>query len=154
MTNEFSLSRRQLLSTSVALSVASFFGTSANVFATIEDVERVINEFAGSSAITEDKITLSIPDIAENGYIVPVSIVVDSPMSEDDYVQSVLILAEGNPLPEVATMHFTSLSGKAEGSTRMRLAQTQNVVAIAKMSDGSLYKDTRNVKVTISGCGG
>lgn len=154
MINELSHSRRKLLSSGAALAAASFFGTSTNAFATIEDVEKAISEFAGGATIAEGKIVLSIPEIAENGNSVPVSVVVDSPMSEDDFVESVMILAEGNPLPEVATMHFTSMSGKASGSTLMRLAQTQDVVAVAKMSDGSLYKDARNVKVTISGCGG
>lgn len=154
MINELSHSRRKLLSSGAALAVASFFGTSKSAFATMGDVEKAISEFAGGATLAKGKIALSIPEIAENGYSVPVSVVVDSPMTEDDYVESVMILAEGNPLPEVVTMHFTSMSGKASGSTLIRLAQTQDVVAVAKMSDGTLYKDARNVKVTIGGCGG
>ena len=67
---------------------------------------------------------------------------------------SVMILADGNPRPEVATFHFTALSGAAAATTRMRLAKTQNVIALAKMADGSVYMDKKEVKVTIGGCGG
>ena len=84
----------------------------------------------------------------------PISVSVDSPMTDDSYVESVMILAEGNPNPDVATFHFTPASGVARASTRMRLAKTQNVIAVAKMNDGSVFTDTRNVKVTIGGCGG
>jgi sulfur-oxidizing protein SoxY len=65
-----------------------------------------------------------------------------------------MILADGNPRPEVATFHFTALSGTAAATTRMRLAKTQNVIALAKMADGSVYMDKKEVKVTIGGCGG
>jgi sulfur-oxidizing protein SoxY len=69
-------------------------------------------------------------------------------------VTDVLIVADGNPRGGVATFHFTPASGVAEASTRIRLAETQNVTAIAKMNDGTLFMDTRAVKVTIGGCGG
>ena len=75
-------------------------------------------------------------------------------MTEDSYVESVAIFADGNPNPEVVTFNFTPASGEAFASTRMRLAKTQNVVAVAKMSDGTVFSDTSNVKVTIGGCGG
>lgn len=154
MTIEFSSNRRKVLSGGAALAVAGFFGMSRSAFATMEDVDKAIQEFGGGAESAEGKITLTAPEIAENGNSVPISFTVDSPMTEDDYVESVMILAQGNPSPEVATMHFTALSGNAAGSTRMRLAQSQDVVVVAKMSDGSLFKDARNVKVTIGGCGG
>lgn len=75
-------------------------------------------------------------------------------MTDDSYVESVTIFAEGNPNPEVATFHFTPMSGAAAATTRIRLAKTQNVIAVAKMSDGSTYSDRKEVKVTIGGCGG
>lgn len=154
MTIQYSHSRRKLLGTGAALAVAAFFGTTGRAFATLEDVDKAISEFGGGSEAQEGKITLTAPEIAENGNSVPISVLVDSPMSEDDYVESVMILAEGNPSPDVATFNFTPASGKAMGATRMRLAKTQNVIAVAKMSDGTVYKDMRNVKVTIGGCGG
>ena len=82
------------------------------------------------------------------------SVSVDSPMTADDHVTDVLILADGNPRSGVATFRFTELSGEAEASTRIRLAKTQNVIAVAKMSDGTFFMDKQPVKVTIGGCGG
>ena len=154
MTTQYSHDRRKLLGTSAAIAVAAFFGSTGRAFATIEDVEKAISEFGGGATAEEGVITLTAPEIAENGNSVPISVAVESAMTDDDYVESVLILAVDNPTAKVATFHFTPASGKAVGSTRMRLAQTQDVVAVAKMSDGTLYKDTRNVKVTIGGCGG
>ncbi len=102
----------------------------------------------------DGRITLELPQIAENGNTVPLSIEVDSPMTAQDYCKAVHIFAEGNPRPDVASIHFTPACGRAVASTRMRLAKTQNVVAIAEMSDGSVYMTKAEVKVTIGGCGG
>lgn len=146
-------SRRKVLSTSAGLAVAAFFG-SGHVFASMEDVEKAIADFTGGAEPGEGPLTLTTPEIAENGNSVPVAVSVESAMTEDDYVQSVMILAEGNPNPDVATFHFTAASGEAGASTRMRLAKTQNVIAVAKMSNGDIYKASNNVKVTIGGCGG
>jgi sulfur-oxidizing protein SoxY len=75
-------------------------------------------------------------------------------MTDADYVKAVHVLAEGNPLPNVLSYKFTPACGKAAASARMRLAQTQNVVCIAEMSNGTVYKATATIKVTIGGCGG
>ena len=123
-------------------------------FAAVEDTEKSIMEFTGGVAPAEGKITLTAPEIAENGNTVPVSVSVESAMSGDDMVESVVIFAEGNPNPQVATFYFTEMSGSAEATTRMRLAKTQNVIAVAKMKDGSVFMDKKQVKVTIGGCGG
>ncbi len=102
----------------------------------------------------EGKIKLTAPEIAENGMAVPLTVSVDSEMSEKSYVKALYIAADGNPNPPVAIYEFTPLSGKAEVSLRVKLAQTQNFVAVAEMSDGSLFRASREVKVTIGGCGG
>ena len=122
--------------------------------ATPQDVQAILTERYGDRTLTEGRIDMDLPEIAENGNTVPVAVAVDSPMTAEDYVKSVTIFAEGNPLPEVAMFHFTPRSGIAQAATRMRLAGTQNVVAVAEMSDGSLYMAKREVKVTIGGCGG
>ena len=111
-------------------------------------------EFTGGKTPQTGRITLNAPEIAENGNTVPISVAVDSEMSEGSYVESVTLLADGNPNPGVATFHFSPMSGEATATTRMRLAKTQNVVAIAKMNDGSVFMDKKLVKVTIGGCGG
>ncbi len=116
--------------------------------------EEIIKEFTGGKAPASGKVSLKAPEIAENGNTVPVSVSVESAMSGDDQVVAVLLLATGNPGPNVATFKFSEMSGKASASIRMRLAKTQDVLAIAKMKDGSLFQDTKQVKVTIGGCGG
>ncbi|SME89143.1 thiosulfate-binding protein SoxY [Tistlia consotensis] len=99
-------------------------------------------------------IALDVPQIAENGNTVPLGIAVESPMAADNYVKTVHLFADGNPSPGVIAFHFTPKSGKAEAATRMRLAKTQNVVALAEMSDGKVLMTKAEVKVTIGGCGG
>lgn len=99
-------------------------------------------------------ITLDVPSIAENGLVVPVTIDVASPMSEADHITNVYLFADGNPNPLVAKFGFSAASGKASTSTRIRLAQTQNVVVLAETSTGALRSVSAEVKVTIGGCGG
>lgn len=113
-----------------------------------------IAKFTGGKTPTMGRVKLKAPEIAENGNTVPISFAVDSPMTDSDSVVSVLVLADGNPRPGVATFHFSTMSGKASASTRIRLAKTQNVIAVAKMSDGSFFMDKKVIKVTIGGCGG
>ena len=103
---------------------------------------------------SEGRIELDLPQIAENGNTVPISIAIDSPMTEDDYVKTVHVFADGNPRPDVASFHFTPACGTASCSTRIRLAKTQNIVAVAEMSNGDVYMAKSEVKVTIGGCGG
>jgi len=147
------INRRKLLCGTLGLSASVVFGAS-RAFAEAADVEAAIKAIAAGAEVGTGKIKLKAPEIAENGNSVPISVSVDSPMTADAYVESVTIFADGNPRPEVATFNFTPASGEAFASTRMRLAKTQNVVAVAKMSDGTIFSDSRNVKVTIGGCGG
>ena len=147
------INRRKLLCGTLGLSASVVFGAS-RAFADAADVEAAIKAIAAGTTVGEGTVKLKAPEIAENGNSVPISVSVDSPMTEDAYVESVSIFADGNPLPQVITFNFTPASGEAFASTRMRLAKTQNVIAVAKMSDGSVFSDTRNVKVTIGGCGG
>jgi sulfur-oxidizing protein SoxY len=142
-----------LLSAGAVLAGTGAIGI-APAYADVHAADERIAKFAGGKALAKGKITLTAPEIAENGNTVPVAIRVDSTMQGNDMVDSVMILAEGNPNPDVATFHFTAMSGAAEATTRMRLAKTQNVIAIAKMADGSVYMDKKEVKVTIGGCGG
>jgi len=105
-------------------------------------------------AAKEGKVTLKAPEIAENGNAVPLTVSVESEMSDKSYVKTLYVAADGNPNPGVAIYEFTPLSGKAEVQLRIRLAQTQKLVAVAEMNDGTLYTASREVKVTIGGCGG
>jgi sulfur-oxidizing protein SoxY len=123
-------------------------------FATPEETEARIKELTKGNKIKDGKIKFKMPHVAENGNTVPVTIAVDSPMTESDHVTSIHLLAEKNPGTDIAIFHFTPMSGEAKVSTRVRLAKTQNVVAVAQMSDGSIYVGKHMVKVTIGGCGG
>ncbi len=117
-------------------------------------VAQAIKNKIGDKPTKSGRITMELPQIAENGNTVPMGFEVESPMTESDYVKAVHIFAEKNPNPIVGTFRFTPQSGRAKVSTRMRLLKTQNIVAIAEMSDGSLYMTKTPVKVTIGGCGG
>ncbi len=143
--------RRKLLVRT--LGTVGLLGTS-KVFATAEDVEAAIKAIAGDAEITQGALTLTAPEIAENGNSVPIAVLVDGELTPESYVESVAVFADGNPNPEVITFNFTPDSGEAFAATRLRLAKTQNVVAVAKMNDGTVLTDTKNVKVTIGGCGG
>ena len=94
------------------------------------------------------------PAIAENGNTVPVSIEVEGPFSADNYVTAIHVFAEHNPAPEVISFQFTPASGRAKVATRIRLARTQRVVALAQWADGRVLQAINEVKVTIGGCGG
>lgn len=110
--------------------------------------DELIAEFTGGADAAEgDGVTLTAPEIAENGNTVPIS--VEAPGATE-----ILVLAPGNPTPPVATFKFGELAGAHMASTRIRLAQTQDVVAVAKMGDGTFVRTSSNVKVTIGGCGG
>lgn len=122
--------------------------------ATPEKATAYLNKMTGGAAGKEGRVTVKLPEIAENGRTVPVTIAIDSPMTDSDYVKSVHVVAEGNPTPEVVSFNMSPAMGKAEVSTRMRLGKTQNVRAAAVMSDGSVFTGTTQVKVTIGGCGG
>ena len=118
------------------------------------DADDVIKEFTGGKKPVEGKIKLDLPEIAENGNTVPMTVIIDSPMTEQSHVTDVVVIAPENPRAKVVTFHFSPASGVAEANTRIRLAATQDVMAIAKMNDGSLFVATKQVKVTVGGCGG
>jgi sulfur-oxidizing protein SoxY len=141
------------------LALASIMGFAALLapkmsFADEQAVAAEIKKLYGDKKFESGKIKLDVPEIAENGLVVPVNVDIESPMTDADYVKSVHVYADGNPLPEVVSYKFTPACGKASASTRMRLAQTQNIICIAELSNGNLHMAKANVKVTIGGCGG
>ncbi|MEQ1698267.1 MAG: thiosulfate oxidation carrier protein SoxY [Hyphomicrobiaceae bacterium] len=123
-------------------------------FATPAQVEEEVKKATGGKPLAEGKIKLDLPSIAENGLVVPLGFEVESPMTDKDYVKTLTFYAEGNPNPILAAFHFTPLLPKASGQIRIRLAGTQNIIAVAEMSDGKLFTAKKEVKVTIGGCGG
>ena len=116
--------------------------------------ELAVRKILGEAKPIEGKITVELPEIAENGNTVPFSISVDSPMTDKDHVKAIHIVATSNPQPGVATFRLSPQSGKAMVASRMRLQRTQDVITIAELSDGRFLMAKRPVKVTIGGCGG
>ena len=148
------LSRRAALALGAGSAALIIVGWGESASATPKDAADDIAKFTGGKPVVNGKISIELPEIAENGNTVPLSVAVDHPMTADNYVSDVLVVAEGNPRPSVATFHFTPLSGKAEASTRIRLATTQNIIVVAKTSKGEFFTAQKLVKVTIGGCGG
>ena len=148
------LDRREFLVVSGAAVAALTALTSDALARDVKDPAKLLQEITGGAAPAEGKVTLKMPEIAENGATVPMEVSVDSPMTDKDYCESVTIIATKNPNVYVCTFKFTPDSGKAWVSTRIRLAQTQEVWAVAKMSDGKFHIGKTTVKVTIGGCGG
>lgn len=147
------MSRRQALALGAGTAVYALAGGGA-AEAAPNDAAADIAKFTGGKTAEKGKISIDLPEIAENGNTVPLSITVESPMTADSYVSDVLVVADGNPRPGLATFHFTPMSGRAEAATRIRLATTQNIIVVAKTSDGKVFTDQKQVKVTIGGCGG
>jgi sulfur-oxidizing protein SoxY len=117
-------------------------------------IEEVLRRIMGTAKPADGRVAMDIADVAENGNTVPYTLFVESPMTTDSYVKALHMLTSGNPQPQVATFQLTPLSGRAQVSSRMRLARTQEVVAVAELSDGRFFVSRRAVKVTIGGCGG
>ena len=148
-----SLNRRQVMTMGAGALAAVTF-VSIGPAEAANDFQDLIDKFTGGKKPAEGKVRLDLPEIAENGNTVPMTVTVDSPMTEQSYVSEVLIVADGNPRGGVATFHFSPASGVVEANTRIRLAATQNITAVAKMNDGSFFTVSKQVKVTIGGCGG
>lgn len=135
--------RNMMLAGTSAFAVATFCGIPVLASA----VDEHIADFTGGADAVAGVIDLDAPEIAENGNTVPIT--VSAPGAS-----SIMILAAGNPVPAVATFNFGPMSAARSGSTRIRLAKTQDVIAVAKMEDGSFQTTQATVKVTIGGCGG
>jgi sulfur-oxidizing protein SoxY len=116
--------------------------------------EVIVKKLLGAAKPAEVKTMLEMPEIAENGNTVPFTVSLNSPMTDKEYVKTIHVIATANPQPGIASFHFTPQSGKAAASSRARLARTQDVIAIAELSDGTFVMGKRSVKVTIGGCGG
>lgn len=117
-----------------------------------EDADAAIREIFGDRPIRDGKVTVTLPPIAENGNSVAVSVSVDSPMTERNHVRQIAIISPRNPLAEIARFQLGPRAGRAEVSTRMRMAGTQTVRAIAEMNDGSLWRGTASTVVTLAAC--
>jgi sulfur-oxidizing protein SoxY len=117
------------------------------------EFEAAFNALLGGTAPSEGGIEMDLPHAVENGDYVPVALAVESSMTAESHVKAIHLLSTLNPRARVATFRFTLLSGKARVTSRMRLAKTQEVVALAEMSDGTFLMAKRTVDVKVGGCG-
>ncbi len=120
--------------------------------ATEAEMKDAIGKVVGTSIVTKGKVTLDLPPLVDNGNAVPLSVRVDSPMTAADHVKAIYLFNEKNPLPNIVTFRLGPRAGRASVSTRIRLADTQTVVAICEMSDGSFWSGSVNVVVTVAAC--
>jgi sulfur-oxidizing protein SoxY len=111
-----------------------------------------IARIAGSNTIRDGRVKLVIPPLVESGNLVVLKLSIESPMTANDYVKAVHVIAEENPSPNIFTAYFTPRSGRAELTTRVRLADSQRVWAITQMSDGSFWQGYADTLVTLSAC--
>jgi sulfur-oxidizing protein SoxY len=117
-----------------------------------ETMRGAIRDFIGESQVRPGRIKLDLPPLVENGNAVPLAVSVESPMTAEDHVKAIAVFNQKNPQPNVATFHLGPRSGRASVSTRIRLADSQTVTAIAQMSDGSFWSDSADVVVTLAAC--
>jgi sulfur-oxidizing protein SoxY len=111
-----------------------------------------VNQFAGGQAVRPGRVKLEIAPLVDNGNVVPMRVMVDSPMSAADHVTEIAVFNEKNPQKDVGRFTLGPRAGKAEVSTRLRLATSQKLVALARMSDGSVWSDTVDVIVVLAAC--
>ena len=117
-----------------------------------DDDVAIVKQLTGKSPAESDRIQLAMPMSFPNGYTVPLSLAIDSPMTEADHVRNVIVLAPHNPLIEVARFHFVPRRSEPRVSTRIRLAEPQYVLAVAEMNDGALLMNKTWVEVATNGC--
>ena len=149
--NPIKPSRRRYLSTLGLLGLSSWITpslTQAKKPAAMEAIAKII----GSNTVLDARVNLVIPPLVESGNLVVLKLSIDSPMTANDYVKAVHVISEANPSPNMFTSYFTPRSGRAELTTRVRLADSQRVWAIAQMSDGSFFRGYADTLVTLSAC--
>src|SRR5262245_13200848 len=120
--------------------------------ATPAAMQDAIRKVIGDAKVAPGKVKLDLPPYSESGHAVPLTVSVDHPMSTDDYVKAIHVFAEKNPQPYIVSAYLGPRAGRATIATRVRLADTQTVTAIAQLSDGSCWSGTANVVVTLAAC--
>ena len=147
------VSRREAVAGAAAvLSVALMPGPAHAAYDDDGDPGAAIRNIAGGRPIKPGRVKLTLPELAENGNVVSLTVEVESPMNATDHVKTIHIVADKNPLANIARFHLGPRAGRAKVQSNIRLATTQTVTALAEMSDGSLWSGTSTVLVTLSAC--
>jgi sulfur-oxidizing protein SoxY len=143
--------RRQFLGLAGGVAVLPVVTLRA-VEATPATLAAAIRNVVGSAVVKPGKVKLDVPPLVENGNTVPMTVSVSSPMTPDDFVKSIHVFNEKNPQPNIGNFYLGANGGRAQISTRIRLADSQKIVAIARLSDGSFWSATADVIVTLAAC--
>jgi sulfur-oxidizing protein SoxY len=149
--NDSNLTRRGVLLAASGVTLGAALPAPARANAPGQ-MEAAIRSIAGRAKIQKGKVTLDLPPLVENGNTVSMGVTVDSPMTKENHVKAIHVFNEKNPQPNVITVRLGPRAGKAHVATRIRLADTQKVIAIAEMSDGTFWSDTQEVIVTLAAC--
>ena len=115
-------------------------------------MQEAIRKVVGAARVNPGRVKLDLPPLSENGNAVPLAVSVESPMTEADHVRAIHVFTEKNPQPDVVSFHLGPRAGRASVATRIRLADTQTVVAISELSDGSFWSASAAVVVTLAAC--
>lgn len=154
---EYRLSRRQVLMIGgTALATAAILGLSpTDAEASPRAAKEKLASLANGGPLKKGRVKIDLPALTQDGRRTRIKVSVESPMTEDDYVKALHILAERNTVPDVATYHFSPMSGVAEITTRIRVAKSQTIIAAAELSDGSIFYAKARCKVArgAGGCG-
>jgi len=145
-------SRREFLQAAAAGLGLGAVITVAPAHATPKEMEDAIRKVVGSGRVSKGRVKLELPPLSENGNTVPLTVSIESPMTPADHVRAIHVFTELNPQPDVVSFRFGPRAGPARVSTRIRLADTQTVVAIGEMSDGSFWSASASVVVTLAAC--
>ena len=145
-------SRREILQAAAALAGGGVLLSIRPAAATPEMMKDAVRAVIGEAPVKKGKVKLDLPPLVENGNSVPCTVAVESPMTAADYVKAIHIFNEKNPLPNVISVKLGPRAGRAGFSTRIRLADSQTVTAIAELSDGSFWSDDIDVIVTLAAC--
>ena len=146
------VTRRVFLATAAGLAGTGLASAPRPARATPAEMQEAVRRIIGPAQVRQGRVKLDVPPLIDNGNSIPLSVTVESPMTAADHVKAIHVFAERNPLPNILTAHFTPRSGRARVATRVRLADTGTVLAIAQMSDGSFWSDSTHVVVTLSAC--
>lgn len=147
--------RRRFLVTAGGLAVAAVLPSTATAQLNRtqpNNMPEVIRRLVGGAQINQGKVKLGVPPLVENGHLVPLTVRVDSPMTEADHVKAIHVFTDKNPLPEIISFYLGPRAGRAGIGMRVRLADSEDVVAIAQLSDGSFWSDRVHVVVTTAAC--
>lgn len=148
-------SRRQFLQSAGRIAAGAGLGLAIAVEparATPAEMEAAIRTVVGAAPISAGRVRLELPPLIENGNAVPLAVTVESPMTEADHVRAVHVFTEKNPQPYVASFYLGPRAGRARVTTRVRLANSQTVVAVCELSDGSFWSDRADIVVTLAAC--